>query len=142
MAANGYFKENSDGTIDCVCTELEATTVTATTIAGTATTGTDVIGQLHSSPETTYTADGAISLNDGIALLDGSSASTAMTLAAGAVGQHLSIVCIDSSNVTDVDLSTVGATATITFTAAGHAVHLVATSSGWAIVGNNGATLS
>ena len=46
----------------------------------------------------TYTAGGAISLNCGLALLDGSAGATAMTLAVGSDGQEISIISTDSTD--------------------------------------------
>jgi len=90
---------------------------------------------------TTYVADGAIDPTDDFVELDASSASTAMTLAAGADGHEMKIICSDASNTADVDADFGGATATITF-AVGDGVTLISQGDVWYVVGNEGATLS
>jgi hypothetical protein len=104
----------------------------------------DLIGDttgLNFSGYNLYAADGAISLEAGTAELSGLSATVQMTLAPGLSGQHMSIVCSDSTQTCDVDADFGGSIATITFTV-GQAVSLVSVNSVWYVTGNNGATLS
>ena len=84
----------------------------------------------------TYTANGAIALTEAISILDGSSASTVMTLAdSSTVGQHKQIVALDVSNTVSVELTTTIGTGHIyTFDGAGQTLTLVWTgSNGWAV---------
>lgn len=90
---------------------------------------------------TAYVADGAIDPTDSLVVLDGSSASAAMTLAAGADGAQMTIICVNSDNTCDVDADFGAAIATATFTV-GDGVQLVSYDSVWYVVGNNGAVLS
>jgi len=90
----------------------------------------DVTGQTFGTV-TTYTADGAIALTDKLAILDGSSASCAMTLAAGTAGQAIRIIAKDVSNAcTCVPASFVNGT-TITFTPAFDGCVLVSDGTNW-----------
>lgn len=104
----------------------------------------DVTGVVYSSPVVTYTATGLVSSGASLALLDSSGAATEMTMGnPTAIGQRMSIVCTGYSSTCDVDADFEGATATVTFTAVGQGIDLVATTATeWGIVGNNGATLS
>ena len=84
----------------------------------------------------TYTANGAIALTEAISILDGSSASTVMTLAdSSTVGQHKQIVALDVSNTVSVELTTTIGTGHIyTFDGVGQTLTLVWTgSNGWAV---------
>ena len=82
----------------------------------------------------TLTADGNMSLTTAISLLDGSSASCQTILANATVaGQIKMIVCLDSTNAVDVDLTaTVGAGVTYTFGTAGDSLTLLWTGAKWA----------
>jgi hypothetical protein len=86
---------------------------------------------------TEYAATGAIDPTDGFVSLDGS-ASGSMTLAVGADGAEMKIVCINADNTVDVDADFGGTTATITFDV-GEACSLISQDSVWYIVGNTGA---
>ena len=50
----------------------------------------------------TYVADGAVSLSADTVILDGTDATCTMTLADGADGQRMSVVCLDSTNACKV----------------------------------------
>jgi len=82
----------------------------------------------------TLTADGNMSLTTAISLLDGSSATCQTILANATVaGQIKMIVCIDSTQAVDVDLTlTVGAGVTYTFGTAGDSLVLLWTGAAWA----------
>jgi hypothetical protein len=86
---------------------------------------------------TEYAATGAIDPTDGFVSLDGTT-SGAMTLAVGADGAEMKIVCINADNTVDVDADFGGTTATITFDV-GEACSLISQDSVWYIVGNTGA---
>ena len=75
-----------------------------------------------------------MSLTTAISLLDGSSASCQTILANATVaGQVKMIVCINSTNAVDVDLTaTVGAGVTYTFGTAGDSLTLLWTGAAWA----------
>jgi len=79
------------------------------------------------------TADGAMSATTAISTLHSGSATCQTTLAASTVvGQIKVIVCIGYSNAADVDITTtLGAVATITFSAVGETVTLMNTGAGW-----------
>ena len=81
----------------------------------------------------TLTADGAMSTTTAISLLNGSAASCQTTLAASTtVGQIKIIVCLDSTNAVDVDLTpTVGAGLTYTFGTTGDSLTLLWTGAAW-----------
>jgi len=87
-----------------------------------------------SSATETMTGDGNMSLTTAISLLDGSSASCQTILANATVaGQVKMIVCINSTNAVDVDLTaTVGAGVTYTFGTAGDSLTLLWTGAAWA----------
>jgi len=90
------------------------------------------------------TADGAMSATTAISTLNSASATCQTTLAASTVvGQIKVIVCIGTyNNATDVDIATtLGAVATITFSAVGESVTLMNTGAGWVILAiGSGAT--
>ena len=78
-----------------------------------------------------------------ISTLHSGSATCQTTLAASTVvGQIKVLVCIGYSNAADVDITTtLGAVATITFSAVGETVTLMNTGAGWAILAiGSGAT--
>jgi hypothetical protein len=87
-----------------------------------------------------YVASGAIDPTDGFVSLDGTT-SGSMTLAAGADGAEMKVVCVNADNTVDIDADFGGATATATF-AAGQGLTLISLGSVWYIVGNEGVTLS
>ena len=89
---------------------------------------------------TEYAATGAIDPTDSFVSLDGTT-SGAMTLAVGADGYEMKVICINSDNTVDIDADFGGATATVTFTV-GDAITLISQDSVWYITGNNGAVLS
>ena len=98
----------------------------------------DVTGQCFGTAST-YTADGAIALTDKFAILDGSSATVAATLAAGTAGQVIYVKAIDVSNaVTLVPASFIDGT-TITFTPANEYAVLISDGTSWYLVGGNAA---
>jgi|SaaInlV_165m_DNA_1040744.scaffolds.fasta_scaffold22499_2 hypothetical protein len=88
---------------------------------------------LHGLAQITYDADGALSLEPQHALLDATSANTAMTLANGGdnmTGKFLLVECEDASNTCDVDYNNAAGAATETFTAAGQVLVLLNTANG------------
>lgn len=87
----------------------------------------------------TYTAAGAIALTDKVALLDGSAATAAMTLAAGTAGQEIIIIATDVTSVCDVDPAAFANGTTITFTPAFEWARLVSDGTNWYMVGGTGA---
>lgn len=87
----------------------------------------------------TYTADGAIALTDKLVLLNGSSATAQMTLAAGTAGQEITIIAIDVSNACDVDPASFANGTTITFTPAYEWARLISDGTNWYMVGGTGA---
>jgi len=98
----------------------------------------NVTGQCFGTVST-YTADGAIALTDKVALLDGSSASAQMTLAAGTEGQVITIIAVDVSNACDVDPAAFANGTTVTFTPAFEWCTLVSDGTNWYMVGGTGA---
>ena len=98
----------------------------------------DITGQSFGIVNT-YVADGAIALTDSIVLLDGSSASCAMTLAAGTAGQEIVIIATDVSNACDVDPAAFANGTTVTFTPAFEWVRLASDGTNWYMVGGTGA---
>jgi hypothetical protein len=82
----------------------------------------------------TLVADGNMSLTTMISLLNGASATCQTILANATVaGQIKIIVCIDSTQAVDVDLTaTVGAGVTYTFGTAGDSLVLIWTGAAWA----------
>ena len=88
---------------------------------------------------TTYTADGAIALTDKLAILDGSSATVAATLAAGTAGQVIYIKAIDVSNAVTVVPATFIDGTTITFTPANEYAVLISDGTSWYFVGGDAA---
>ena len=82
----------------------------------------------------TLTADGNMSLTTAISLLNGAAASCQTILANATIpGQIKMIVCIDSTNAVDVDLTaTIGAGVTYTFGTAGDSLTLLWTGAAWA----------
>lgn len=87
----------------------------------------------------TYVADGAIALTDKVALLDGTAATCAMTLAAGSAGQEIIIIATDVSNACDVDPANFANGTTVTFTPANEWVRLVSDGTNWYMIGGTGA---
>jgi hypothetical protein len=102
----------------------------------------NVTGVLFQSPHSAYSADGAIATTDGIAELDATSATTQMTLAAGTSGQRMTIICVNATEVCDVDADFGGAIVTATFSAAGETLDLLSDGASWYVTGNNGVALS
>jgi hypothetical protein len=89
---------------------------------------------------TTYVADGAISLDDTLVLLDASSASTQMTLANGTAGQVMFINAIDTTNTCNIDYTNIlGTGNTVTFTPAGEYAIMAFNGTGWFPVVTTGA---
>jgi hypothetical protein len=111
----------------------------------------DVSGTINYQTVSTYSADGAISLGDDIALLNSSSATAQTTLANQPVGtiRDLVIVARNYTNTMDVDFNRTGVGAvTATFTAAGQSLHLRSAgqsgvgNANWIVVGVVGATIA
>jgi hypothetical protein len=95
----------------------------------------NVLGQLTGT-ETTYTADGDINLTDKSAILEATSASTAMDLADGTyIGQELIVSCTASTSTATVTIASPlsGASDVVTFTAGDLAIFRW-TSAGWGAV--------
>jgi hypothetical protein len=88
---------------------------------------------------TTYVADGAIALTDSYAILDASSASTAMTLADGTKGQEITIFALNTTNTCDVDYTGAIGPNTVTFTPAGEYIRLLYNGSAWLPLNYTGA---
>lgn len=98
----------------------------------------DLTGQTFGTVST-YVADGAIALTDKGALLDGTSATVAATLAAGTEGQVIYVKAIDVTNaVTLVPASFTDGT-TITFTPANEYAVLLSDGTNWNFVGGDAA---
>ncbi len=105
----------------------------------------DLTGTWIAGTTNFYIADGAISVDDDIAVLDSTNATTAMQLSSTANGRRMTIVVKAYTEVADVDFNLVGAGAsTATFSEAGESITLiyVASALGWVIIGNNGAVIS
>ena len=94
----------------------------------------------YKSIVTEYAATGAIDPTDGFVSLDGT-VSGSMTLAAGADGAEMKVICINSDNTVDIDADFGGAIATATLTV-GDGLTLISQDDVWYITGNNGAVLS
>ena len=98
----------------------------------------DLTGQTFGTA-TTYTADGAIALTDKLALLDGSSATVAATLAAGTAGQVIYIKATDVSNAVTVVPASFTDGTTITCTPANEYAVLISDGTNWNLVGGDAA---
>ncbi len=88
---------------------------------------------------TTYAANGAIALTDKVALLDGTSATAQMTLAAGTAGQVITIIATNVTNACDVDPAAFANGTTVTFTPAFEWCTLISDGTNWYMVGGTGA---
>ena len=98
----------------------------------------NVAGNLNGiniGPVTTYAADGDISVNDRMALLDGVTATCTMALADGLPGQQMVIKAVDVTNACSVAPANLADGALITFTDQYAAVTLVFDGASWAIAG-------
>ena len=126
-------KWNLDGV--SVDTQDNMTVTGNLTVAGT-TTITSGITQTVSE----YALTGAIDPTDSFVSLDGTT-SGSMTLAAGADGHQMTVICINSDNTVDIDADFGGATATATFTV-GDGMTMISQDSVWYITGNNGVVLT
>lgn len=132
MAKYGNWFENAKNVLAKIANiSADGDTFTGSWIAGTT---------------TTYSADGAISVNDDIAELNGFSATCQMTLGDASVsGKRLVIACFDATNTCDVDASFYTGESTATF-ATGASIELVSLESDstfyWVVVGNEGVTLT
>lgn len=89
---------------------------------------------------TEYALTGAITPTDSFVSLDGTT-SGSMTLAAGADGHQMTVICINADNTVDIDADFGGAIATATFSV-GDAITMISQDDVWYITGNNGAVLS
>ena len=98
----------------------------------------DLTGQTFGTA-TTYTADGAIALTDKLALLDGSSATVAATLAAGTAGQVIYVKAIDVTNAVTLVPASFQDGTTITFTPANEYAVLISDGTNWHFVGGDAA---
>lgn len=98
----------------------------------------DLTGQTFGTV-TTYTADGAIALTDKGALLDGTSATVAATLAAGTAGQIIYVKAIDVTNAVTLVPASFQDGTTITFTPANEYAVLLSDGTNWHLVGGNAA---
>ena len=85
----------------------------------------------------TYDADGAVALTEAISLLDGADANAQTTLAdSTTTGQIKMFAVTDSTNATDVDLTTtIGTGSTYTFQTLGETMTIVWTGAAWAMFG-------
>jgi len=87
------------------------------------------------STESLTNSSSAISVSTAISLVDSSSGTVALSLAAGVTGQMKTIICTTGSNaITITPATTVGSGTTIELDAAGESVTLVYTGSAWAAV--------
>ena len=98
----------------------------------------DVTGQTFGTVGT-YLADGAIAITDKMAILDGTSASVAATLAAGTAGQVIRIKAIDVTNAVTVVPASFNDGTTITFTPANEYAELTSDGTSWYLTGGNAA---
>ena len=87
-----------------------------------------------------YVATGAIDPTDSFVSLDGTT-SGSMTLAAGADGAQMTVICVNSDNTVDIDADFGAAIATATFTV-GDGITMISQDDVWYITGNNGVILS
>ena len=87
-----------------------------------------------------YALTGAIDPTDSFVSLDGTT-SGSMTLAAGADGHEMKVICINADNTVDIDADFGGATVKAVF-AAGQAFSLLSQDDVWYVTGNEGVTLS
>ncbi len=87
----------------------------------------------------TYVADGAISLDDKFAILDGTSATAQMTLEDGAAGQVIYIKAIEVSNACDVTPANFRDGTKVTFTPADEYAILLYDGATWNFLGGDGA---
>lgn len=86
-----------------------------------------------------YVADGAIALTDKMALLDGTSATVAATLAAGTSGQVIRVKAIDVTNAVTLVPASFNDGTTITFTPADEYAELTSDGTSWYLTGGNAA---
>jgi hypothetical protein len=103
-------------------------------------TGTTTITSGITQTVSEYALTGAIDPTDSFVSLDGTT-SGSMTLAAGADGHQMTVICINSDNTVDIDADFGGATATATFTV-GDGMTMISQDSVWYITGNNGVVLT
>ena len=84
----------------------------------------------------TYDADGAVALTEAISLIDGADASAALTLAnSTTTGQLKQFAVTDTTNVTDVDLTTtIGTGVTYTFQTLGETMSILWTGAAWVLI--------
>lgn len=84
----------------------------------------------------TYDADGAVALTEAISLIDGADASAALTLAnSTTTGQLKQFAVTDTTNVTDVDLTTtIGTGVTYTFQTLGETMSILWTGAAWVLL--------
>jgi hypothetical protein len=87
-----------------------------------------------------YAATGAIATGDPFVSLDGTT-SGLMTLAAGADGATMTVICINADNTVDIDADFGGADVTATFTVGG-GLELISQDDVWYVTGINGVTMS
>ena len=105
----------------------------------------DVTGTWFAGSAGYYIADGTISLEDDVVILDSANATTAMQIGSPFTGKRVTIFVKAYTEVADVDFTQVGVgSSTATFSAAGESITLiyVAPAAGWVIIGNNGAVIS
>lgn len=144
MAANGYFKENADGTIDVVATEGEFTTVTTTnlsadaisTTAESSSVGAGLVGTATAPATYRYTQNGTIiteikidltglaskdTANDVIGLAAGGVAYlTQNVVATNGVIYKMELVCLETPAGGDNDINVVAnASGTLEYDGAG-----------------------
>lgn len=99
----------------------------------------DIFDRLPSNQVTTYTANGAIDPEDGFAILDGSSATVAGTLAQPERNKTIFIKATDVTNAVTVTPASFVDGTTITFTPANEYVELFSDTTNWYLVGGNAA---
>lgn len=104
-----YFKDKGGTTYDLDDNGVTRMSINKSTGAISSTSDFTFTGKTTSqgfvSTSTSYVADGAIDADDGFVLLDASSASTDMTIAAPAAGRLLVISCVSAANSCTVTLT-------------------------------------
>ncbi len=98
----------------------------------------DMTGQMFGTVST-YAADGAIALTDKMALLDGTSATVAATLAAGTEGQVFKAKATNVTNAVTLVPASFADGTTITFTPANEYVELTSDGTSWYLTGGDAA---
>lgn len=100
------------------------------------------VGNLVQGDVLSYVADGAIDVKEtAIAVLDGTSATVAATLADGETGQRLTVKCTDATNAVTLTPDNFQDGTNITFTV-NDAVELVFAAGLWHVITNYGTVIA